>query len=154
MTFKLRKTDMKKYAIAALATLALTSAMADQLTWVEMTHSEDRSSVMSVARETTRIAKNDNNEQVVLTTGKAVIDEKINTFQWYVRISDCRQKFGRLTYLNLNGGWLADGDFAFGNETMSTQLAQGLCDWALNVALKPTPKSVTKPSAKPAKATI
>lgn len=142
---------MKKLLTATLLALSFTSVMADNLTWVEVSHSEDGATRFSVARETTRIAKNNANDQIVLTTAKTLIDEKVNTFQWAIRITDCQRKFGNVDFLNLSGTWLAAGEFAFGNETMLTAAAQRLCDWALNTALKPASKPVP---AKPNKAAV
>ena len=139
---------MKKLIVLSALALSMASAFADNFTWVELAHTDDRTNVFSVAKEVTRIDKTDQNEQVVVTLGKAIIDGKINTFQWYVKIEDCRRKYGNLAYLDLKGKWLADGDFAFGNETLNTAVAQGLCDWALDVGLKTIKPSI---KSKPAK---
>ena len=139
---------MKKIITGLIAAIAVTSALAVDFTWVEIAHSDDGANRFSVAREKTSISKNNDNEQIVVTLGKSVMGDKINTFQWYVRISDCRRGYGNVVFTNLNGDWLANGEFANGNETMITAVANGLCDWALNVALKPAkPAKPIKPAA-------
>lgn len=126
---------MKKIVTAlVLAVVALTAQAQTppKFKWITLATSVDKTTAYSAAKESIQITKNDSNAEVVLVLGKITQGKQIEMYQWYVTMVDCRRGFGTLRYLNTNGEWKFNVDYANDSHTLASDTAQQMCAWALS----------------------
>lgn len=131
---------MIKY-ISALALTILTSSVHAQ-DWVKV--SESNSTIFYIQEGSLRITENESGVRVIAVIGKTEIKEtrKLDGVQWYVPISHCRDRKGKLVVTDTVGKYRSETDFVFGLGNVASSIAEIMC----NVGLKsssstPTPNN-------------
>ena len=125
---------MKKFIATMLLAATAIAAHAQtppKFKWIVLATSQDKTTVYSAANETIQIAKNDANIDVVLTLGKVTHNKQTEMFEWYVTIADCQRGFGTLRYLDTNGTWKFNVEYANDSHTLASDTAEQMCKWAL-----------------------
>lgn len=75
------------------------------------------------------VRDNKSNQRVATVTGKIFQNStKTTEFQkWYVKLSDCADKEGKIVTLGLDGEFKYDNDFIIGATTVGTAKADFIC---------------------------
>ncbi|MFL6716198.1 MAG: hypothetical protein ACJ8G3_07545 [Burkholderiaceae bacterium] len=75
-------------------------------------------------------SKNRKSDPIAVVTGKSVdkITGQVDLEKWYVRLTDCVAKQGKLVSLTIGGEFKYDNDFVFGSGTIGSSAAKLICD--------------------------
>ena len=116
-----------KRLLVALLMISSVSAFADD--WLFLTAAANNSGAYYGLKGSYELTTNRSGEQVAVWTEK--FDDKINNQitvdKLYVRTSDCLRKQGKGVMVNLNGDFLGDFDFIFGEGSVGAYRVEGLC---------------------------
>lgn len=123
---------MKQKYLAAFflsTSAAVTAAYGQSDGWISVTESVDNNIVWEAKKGTYELTKNSAGEEISLLVGK--LDNKktkeINIEKWYVATADCKQGFGKIVTLDLNGKFQYENSFAEGAGNIATAKAMFIC---------------------------
>lgn len=132
---------MLKY-IPTLA-LSILTFSAQAQGWVKV--SESNATIFYIQEGSLRITENDGGVRVVVAIGKTEVKEtrKLEGVQWYVPISHCRDRKGKLVVTDTVGKFKSETDFVFGLGNVASSIAEIMCDIGLKLPATPSaPKSL------------
>lgn len=124
-----------KFKLILGLTLFAVSTLATAQSWVKITESD--ANTFFVQSGSVRVGENDSGVKVIIGNGKSVVNStgRITGVQWYVPMSHCVQKRGKLVVTDTVGKYLSENDFIYGLGNIASAIAEILCD----VVLEPTP---------------
>lgn len=125
----------------AIALLAFTTFAQAGDGWTEVAVSFDHSRVYSIKDKSVMIDKNDRGTIVVVGTGRITSPQtkssEVN--KWYVSLSDCDNEMGMLTKLEVDGHFINDTPFVFGQGSIGATIAEVMCKVYKHLAKENTP---------------
>lgn len=118
---------LSAFFLAGLA--AVTTAYSQSDGWISVAESVDSNNVWEAKKGTYELTTNRVGEEIALLIGK--LDNKktkeISIEKWYVATADCKQGFGKVVTLDLNGKFQYENSFAEGAGNIATSKAMFVC---------------------------
>lgn len=131
---------MLKHISAVALTIFVSSVHAQD--WVKV--SESNSTIFYIQEGSLRITENDGGVRVVVAIGKTEVKEtrKLDGVQWYVPISHCRDRKGKLVITDTVGKYKSENDFVFGLGNVASSIAEIMCNIGLKLNTSTPSKNI------------
>ena len=122
---------MRKFlSIVSLSVVAAFPTLAQDAGWYSVTSSKDGNDDYSIKLGSGARDQNKQGEPMTIVVGRSVDkkNNKIDLYKWYVTDSDCKQEYGQLVALDLDGNFKFETPYAKGSKTIGSAIAETICD--------------------------
>jgi hypothetical protein len=119
--------DTAKLTVLALGACLAGPAAAQDDEWITVGRTDKMT--WHVKSGSVTVSEMEGNGPVVMVVGRNIVHatSRITVYKWYVSLSDCERGMGQVVALTTSGEYRYRQDFAYGNGSAASGLAEYIC---------------------------